>query len=430
MSGYIPAFFSHFLLVTVNCDTVSEGKGGADFPVFIGQGLCYIDPTYWRKNLNTIYLDHNATTPVAPEVIETMAETAGRFWANPSSSHSLGRSACKELARSREMIARFIGADPSEIVFTAGGSEADNLALIGAARANREKGRHILVSAVEHHAVLASCEILSGEGFEIETLPVDSQGRVRAESVAEALRDDTILVSVMHANNEVGTIQPIAEIGTQLKERGILFHSDAAQSVGKIPVDVGNMKVDLLTCSSHKIYGPKGTGFLYVRRGTPLKPILHGGGQEGGRRAGTEDLPAIAGLARALKLASEKMEEERTALTSLRENFFETLTGSVEDVTRNSPKEACLPGTLSLAIGGISSATLLLRLDERGIRLSASAACTSGSLTPSHVLTAMGVPPDRAGATLRISFGRSNREEEIPRLVEAIRSAVQEIIAA
>jgi len=376
--------------------------------------------------LNPIYLDHNATTPIAPEVIETIAETAAKFWANPSSSHPLGRSACEELARRRETIARFIGADPSEIVFTAGGSEADTLALIGAARANGEKGRHILVSAVEHHAILENCHTLAEEGFDIETLPVDTDGRVRAETVEKALRNDTILVSIMHANNEVGTIQPIAEIGEQLKRRKILFHCDAAQSVGKIPVDVGNLKVDLLTCSSHKIYGPKGTGFLYVRRGTPLKPILRGGGQEGGLRSGTEDLPAIAGLAHALKLAAGRMEEERAELTHLRETFFETLAGSIKGVTRNSPKEGCLPGTLSLAVEGISSAMLLKRLDGEGICLSASAACASGSPTPSHVLSAMGIPPERAKETLRISFGRSNREEEIPRVVKVITSAVHQ----
>jgi len=377
--------------------------------------------------LKTIYLDHNATTPIAPEVIEAMGNRAKKFWANPSSGHLAGRAAAEELARNREAIARFIGAVPPEIVFTAGGSEADNLALLGAARANRQKGRHILVSAVEHHAVLKSCEVLEGEGFEIGVLPVDGKGRVGPETVKSALRDDTILVSVMHANNEVGTIQPIAEIGKILRDRRILFHSDAAQSVGKIPVDVDAMHVDLLTCAAHKIYGPKGTGFLYVRRGISLTPLLHGGGQEGGRRAGTEDLPSIAGLACALQLASARMVQEREQLTRMRECFFEMLSGAVRGVTRNSPKEGSLPGTLSVAVEGVAGAQLPDRLSREGICLSASAACTSESVVASHVLTAMGISPERAASTLRISFGRSNREEEIPRVVKAIKSAVHQL---
>ncbi len=396
------------------------------FPFSSGKAYAILVYCDWRKSLETIYLDHNATTPIAPEVIEAIAKTAENFWANPSSGHPLGRAAANELAQYREAIARFIGAEPSEIVFTGGGSEADNLALIGAARANRQKGRHILVSAVEHHAILESCEILKAEGFQIDLLPVDNRGRVQAETVGKALRDETILVSVMHGNNEVGTIQPVSEIGAMLRERKILFHSDAAQSIGKIPVDVEKMHVDLLTCASHKIYGPKGMGFLYVREGTHLTPIIHGGSQEGGFRAGTENLPSIAGLACALKLASGRMEQEREELIHLREHFFEMLSGTVKGVDRNSPKEECLPGTLSLAIEGISSAALLDRLEGEGICLSASAACTTESTVASHVLTAMGISPERAASTLRISFGRSNREEEIPKVVEAIRTAIQE----
>jgi len=326
-------------------------------------------------NMKQIYLDHNATTPIEPGVIEVMAETARQFWANPSSGHPLGLAAREELERGRAAIARFIGAEPSEIIFTAGGTEADNLAIIGTARANRKKGKHLLVSSIEHHAVLASCEILRDDGFEVDLLPVDRYGRVDPEDVQKGVRNDTVLVSVMHANNEVGTIQPIPEIGRIVMERGILFHTDAAQSLGKIPVQVDELGIDLLTCSSHKIYGPKGFGFLYIREGTSVAPLIVGGGQEGGVRSGTENLPAVSGLARALEIADQGMEEEASFLTGLRESLFEDLSRSLKNLRLNGHPMARLPGTLSFSVEGILSSELLGVLHEQGVSLSASAAC-------------------------------------------------------
>ncbi|PIW86078.1 MAG: cysteine desulfurase NifS, partial [Nitrospirae bacterium CG_4_8_14_3_um_filter_50_41] len=273
--------------------------------------------------MKQIYLDHNATTPVDPDVIDVMAETARRLWANPSSSHSPGLEAREELEQRRGAIARFIGAKPKEIIFTSGGTESDNLAVFGAARANQTKGRHLLVSSIEHHAVLESCKILSEQGFDVSYLPVDRDGRVDPDDVKKGIRKDTVLISVMHANNEVGTLQPIAEIGRFARESGILFHTDAAQSVGKIPVHVDDLYVDLLTGSSHKIYGPKGVGFLYVRTGTSLSPLLLGGGQERGLRSGTENLPGIAGLAKALETAKTGIQKEAVDLAKLRDSLWD-----------------------------------------------------------------------------------------------------------
>ncbi len=375
--------------------------------------------------MKQIYLDHNATTPIDPAVIEVMAETARRFWANPSSGHSQGLAAREELERGRTFVARFIGAEPSEVVFTAGGTESDNLALIGAARANQKKGKHFLVSSIEHHAVLASCEILRDDGFEIDFLPVDRYGRVDPEDVKKRIRNDTILVSVMHANNEVGTIQPVSEIGRIVKERGVLFHSDAAQSLGKIPVKVDELSVDLLTCSSHKIYGPKGLGFLYVRKGTRLSPLIVGGGQEGGIRSGTENLPGISGLAKAFEIA--KLDEEAPLLSRLRDSLFEELSHSLDGLHLNGHPGERLPGTLSFSIEGVLNSELLKMLYEQGISLSASAACATGSIKSSHVLSAMGIPLEQAAGTLRISFGRLNKDEEIPQIVESISSSVNRL---
>jgi cysteine desulfurase len=377
--------------------------------------------------LRQIYLDHNATTPIDPDVIKIMEETARVYWANPSSGHPLGSSAREELQRRRSTIGRFIGARPREIVFTAGGTESDNLALIGTAHALQDKGRHILISSVEHHAILESCEILHQHGFDITKLPVDRTGRVDPEDLRKGIRKDTILVSVMHANNEVGTIQPIEEIGRIAREKGILFHTDAAQSIGKVPVHVDEMGVDLLTCSSHKIYGPKGTGFLYIREGTPIRPLIVGGGQEGGVRAGTENLPSIAGLSRALEIAGERMHEEARVLTGLRETLWQELSRRVDGLHMHGHPQERLPGTLSLYIEGIRSSDLIAQLNQQGVCLSASAACTTESVSPSHVLSAMGVSLEGAAGTLRISLGRSNSGGEIPQVAEAISVSVNHL---
>ncbi len=391
--------------------------------------LCYICRLKLRESLRMeeIYLDYNATTPVDPEVIAVMADTAERYWANPSSGHRLGREAAEALATNRGAIARFVGADPDEIIFTAGGTEADNLAVIGAARANRDRGKHILVSSVEHHAILESCEQLEKEGFEIGRLPVDERGLVNPDDVSRDIRGDTILISVMHANNEVGTIEPVAEIGRIAGERGVLFHTDAAQTVGKIPVDVNRLHVDLLTCASHKIYGPKGIGFLYARAGTPLDPLLVGGGQEKHRRSGTENIPAVAGLARALMIAETRMETEGDSLRKLRDGLYKRLTEGLDGVTLNGHPTERLPGTLNVSVAGISAAELLVRLDGEGIFLSASAACTTERVRPSHVLTAMGIGNRQAATTLRISLGRATEEHHIPQVADAIITTVHQL---
>ncbi len=377
--------------------------------------------------MQRIYLDHNATTPVDPAVIDVMSETAAHFWANPSSGHQPGRQAREALRLAHESIAAFVGATPAEIVFTGGGTEADNLALLGAARARAHEGRHVVISAVEHHAILESCAVLRREGFDITELPVSPHGRVDPGDVQKAIRKETVLVSIMHANNEVGTIQPIGEIGALLRERGILFHSDAAQSIGKLPVQVDALHVDLLTCSSHKIYGPKGVGFLYIRTDTPIAPLLIGGGQEQGLRSGTENLPGIAGLAEALDIAAQRMAAEGDALRRLRETLWEGLVGAVSGVRLNGHPTERLPGTLNFSVEGVRSSDLLALLDEAGICVSASAACTTESSHPSHVLAAMGIPAELAAGTLRLSLGRANGEEEIPQIIDSIATAVHQL---
>ncbi|MEK6777262.1 MAG: cysteine desulfurase family protein [bacterium] len=377
--------------------------------------------------MEPIYLDHNATTPIDPGVIDAMAETARRFWANPSSGHPPGLAAREELAKRRSVIARFIGAKPEEIIFTSGGTESDNLAVFGAARANQNKGRHLLISSIEHHAVLESCKVLSGQGFDVSHLPVDRDGRVDPDDVKKELRKDTVLVSVMHANNEVGTVQPIAEIGRLVRERGVLFHTDAAQSVGKLPIHVDELCVDLLTCSSHKIYGPKGVGFLYVRAGTNLSPLSYGGAQEGGFRSGTENLPGIAGLANALETAEKGMQKEGSLLAQLRDALFEALSRSLDGIDLNGHMTSRLPGTLSLSVQGVKSSDLITLLSQKGVFVSASAACTTASIHPSHVLSAMGISPSRAAGTLRISLGRSTRKEDLPYIADVLSSSVKQM---
>ncbi len=377
--------------------------------------------------MQSIYLDHNATTPVDPAVMEVMAETAAHFWANPSSGHAPGRRAREALRLAHEFIAGFIGATPGEIVVTGGGTESDNLAILGAVRACEAERPHVVISAVEHHAILESCTVLRREGVDITDIPVDPHGRVDPDEVQKALRDETVLASIMHANNEVGTIQPVGEIGALLRARGILFHTDAAQSVGKLPVQVDQLHVDLLTCSSHKIYGPKGVGFLYIRRGTPISPLLVGGGQEQGLRSGTENLPGIAGLAEALDVAAQRMATEADALRRLRDALWEGLTRAVDGIRLNGHPTERLPGTLNFSVEGVLSSDLLALLDEVGICVSASAACTTESAHPSHVLSAMGVPAELAAGTLRLSLGRSNREEEIPQIIDRIAAAVHQL---
>jgi cysteine desulfurase len=339
---------------------------------------------------------------------------------NPSSLHSWGQEAKKALEEAREQVAGLIGARPEEIVFTSGGTEANNLAILGAAYTNAKRGKHVITSSIEHHAALDAARFLARQGFKVTFLPVTSEGLVRPEDVAEAITDETILISVMHANNEVGTVEPIAEIGRLAKEKGIIFHSDAVQSAGKIPVNVDELGVDLLSLSSHKIYGPKGVGALYLRKGTPFQPLFHGGGQERKRRPGTENLPGIVGFGKACELARKELPEESQRLSQLRDRLFEGIMERIPDVVITGHRWKRLPNHVSVCVKYVEGEAMLLSLDMQGVAASSGSACTSGSLEPSHVLLAMGLPPEVAHGSLRLTLGRDNTEEDVDYLLEVL----------
>lgn len=378
--------------------------------------------------MRRVYLDHSATTPVDPEVAKLMMTYYTEKFGNPSSVHSFGREAKEALEIAREQVAKLLGAQASEITFTSGGTEADNLAILGTAQAGRNKGKHIITSAVEHHAVLETCEYLEKNGFELTIIPVDEEGRLSAQDVEKAIRPDTILITIMHANNEVGTIQPIAEIGKIAREKGITFHVDAVQSFGKLPIDVKAMNVDLMTVSSHKIYGPKGVGALYIRKGVRIVPLVHGGGQEKKRRSGTENTPGIIGFGKACEIAGERMEQEAQREGKLRDKLLKGILERIDYVKVNGPiGENRLPGNLNVSIQFIEGEALLLSLDMLGIAASSGSACTSGSLDPSHVLLAMGMPHEIAHGSLRLSFGRQNTEEDVDYVLEQLPKIVNRL---
>jgi cysteine desulfurase len=376
-----------------------------------------------------IYLDHNATTPVHPEVLEAMLPFYKEGFGNASSIHSFGREAKVALEESREKVAKLLNTDPLEIYFTSGGTESDNLAVKGIAWANRKKGNHIITSKIEHHAILESCKYLEREGFEVTYLPVDKYGLVEPDELKKNIRKETILVSIMHANNEVGTIEPIPELSKIAKENGVYFHTDAVQSTGKIKIDVNSLGVDLLSLSAHKFYGPKGVGAIYITRGVRLTPLAHGGHHEKARRAGTENVPGIVGLAKALEIANRDMEKEDNRLKNLSERFFERITEKIPDVYLNGHPELRIPNTLNLSFKGVEGESIILSLDLKGIAVASGSACTSGTLEPSHVLSAMGVPPDLAQSSLRFSFGRSNTIDDIDYVVEVLPEIVSRLRA-
>lgn len=380
--------------------------------------------------MRRVYLDHSATTPVRPEVLEAMLPYLKEEYGNPSSLHAWGREAKKALEEAREEVAALIGARPEEIVFTSGGTEADNLALIGSAYANARKGRHIITSSIEHHAVLDSARFLAKQGFRVTFLPVSGDGLVRVEDVAAAITAETILISVMHANNEVGTIQPVAAIGRLAKEKGIIFHSDAVQSAGKIPVNVDELGVDLLALSSHKIYGPKGVGALYVRKGTRLQNLLHGGAQERKRRPGTENLPGIVGFGRAAALARQEMPTEAQRLAALRDRLLDGLVARIPATFVTGHREQRLPNHASVCVKYVEGEALLLGLDRQGVAASGGSACTSGTLDPSHVLLAMGLASEVAQGSLRLTLGRENTEADIDYVLEILPPLVEQLRAA
>lgn len=380
--------------------------------------------------MRRVYLDHSATTPVRPEVMEAMLPfLKDDAFGNPSTIYSYGREAKKALDEAREKVAALIGARPEEIVFTSGGTEADNLALIGTAAANEKKGRHIITSSIEHHAVLHTAQYLMRHGFKVTFLPVTPEGLVRVEDVEEAITDETILISVMHVNNEVGTIQPIKEIGHLARERGIVFHTDAVQSVGKIPVNVDELNVDLLSASAHKIYGPKGVGCLYIRKGTKITPILHGGGQERKRRAGTENMPGIVGFGRAAELARQELPQEMPRLKALRDRLIKGILERIEDVQVNGDLEKRVATNANFSFRYVEGESLLLSLDMKGICASSGSACTSGSLDPSHVLLAMGIPHEVAHGSVRMTLGRGNTEADIDYVLEVMPEIVARLRA-
>lgn len=380
--------------------------------------------------MGPIYLDHAATTPLDPKVLEAMQPYLTGKFGNPSSIHSFGRENRKAIEDARTLVAQELGAaEPGEIIFTGSGSESDNMAIKGVAFARREKGNHIITSAIEHHAVHDSFHFLEKQGFRVTFLPVNQEGMVDLAELRNALTDQTILVSIMHANNEVGVILPIAEIGKVLRERKILFHTDAVQTVGTIPVNVQDLSVDLLSLAAHKFYGPKGVGALYLRKGTKLTPLIHGGGQERNRRAGTENMAGIVGLAEALRLANENLSENQSRITALRDYLIDHILEKFEHVRLNGHRRLRLPGNANFSFEFIEGESLLLNLDLKGIAASSGSACTSGSLEPSHVLLAMGICHEIAHGSLRLSIGKSNTREEIDYLLEVLPGIVDKLRA-
>jgi cysteine desulfurase len=378
--------------------------------------------------MNKIYLDHGATTPLHPEVLEAMKPYLTGLFGNPSSLHSFGREVRKGLEEAREKVAAAIGAEEREIVFTSGGTESDNLAIRGVARAAAARGNHIITSAVEHHAVLDACLALREEGFDVTVLPVDGYGMVRVSEVEAAITDKTILISIMLANNEVGTIQPVAEIGKIAREKGVVFHTDAVQAIGNLPVNVNDLHCDLLALSAHKHYGPKGVGILYVRKGTRLKVFNFGGSQERKMRPGTENVPGIIGMGRAIELAVRELDEKAARVKKLRDKLIAGIL-DIGDVRLNGHPTERLPGNVNVSVRYVEGESLILSLDLKGIAASSGSACTSGSLDPSHVLLAMGLDHQTAHGSLRLTLGAGNTEEEIdyvlsvmPEIVSRLRS--------
>jgi len=374
-----------------------------------------------------VYLDHNASTQVHPEVVAAMLPYFGERFGNPSSVHSFGRDAREGVEIAREQVANFLRVNKDEVVFTSGGTESDNLAIKGVAGA-RGAG-HLITSQIEHHAVLRTCQVLETQGFAVTYLPVDGDGLINPDDVRRAMRPDTILIAIMHANSEVGTIQPVDAIGAIARERGIPFHVDGVQTFGKVPIDLDGFGIDLLSFSSHKIYGPKGVAGLYIRKGTKMVSVQHGGEHERRRRAGTENVPGIVGFGKAVELRAREMEAEAVRLAALRNRFWQGVSARVPEVRLNGHPTRRLPGTLNLCFRHVESESIVLGLDLKGVAVTAGSACTSGNVEPSYVLVAMGIPLDWAMGSVRATLGCLNTDADIdyvlevlPPLVERIRS--------
>ena len=370
--------------------------------------------------MRRIYLDHAATTPTRPEVVEAMLPYFTDAFGNPSSIYSYGQEARGAVEEARTKVAELIGARNEEIIFTSGGTEADNFALEGVAYANERKGNHIITTSIEHHAVMEVCKFLERRGLKITCLPVDEYGLVDPDDVKKAITDKTILISVMHANNQIGTIEPVEEIGKIAREAGVCFHTDAVQTLGHIPVNVDKLKVDLLAISGHKFYGPKGVGVLYVRKGTRLVSLMHGGEQEKRRRAGTENVPAIVGLGKAVELAGQEMGKEAEQLAYLRDKLIKGLVEKIDHIRLNGHPTKRLPNNVNVSVDFVEGESMLLNLDLEGICASTGSACSSASLEPSHVLLALGLPAEQAHGSLRFTLGRGNTEADVERVLEVL----------
>ncbi len=379
--------------------------------------------------MKRIYLDHAATTPTRSEVMKAMLPYFTDAFGNPSSIYSYGQESRQAVEEARSSVAELIGARSEEIVFTSGGTEADNYALKGVAYANGNKGEHIITTAIEHHAVGETCKFLEKRGFRITYLPVDRHGLVDPGDVKRAIDDRTILISVMHASNEVGTIEPVDEIGRIAKEAGVYMHSDAVQTVGHIPVDVDALNVDLLSISAHKLYGPKGVGALYVRKGTRLSPLMHGGGQEKKCRAGTENVPAIVGFGKAAELARHELDDEVRQLSLLRDRLIKGLNERIDHLHLNGHPSRRLPNNVNVSVEFCEGEAMLLNLDLEGICASTGSACSSGSLGPSHALLALGLSPEQAHGSLRFSLGKDSTVEDVERVLEVLPGIVKRLRA-
>lgn len=374
--------------------------------------------------MSTIYLDNAATTATSTEVLEAMLPYFAEHYGNASSIHATGRDARRAIERAREQVAAALGAQKEEMYFTSGGTEADNWAIKGAAFALSHKGKHIITSSIEHHAVLHSCEWLEKQGFSVTYVPVDGDGMVRVTDIKAAIRPDTILITIMMANNEIGTIQPIAQIGALARAKKILFHTDAVQAVGAVPIDVKALQVDMLSLSAHKFHGPKGVGALYIRKGVRIENLIHGGAQERGRRAGTDNLPAVIGMGAAIELAIRDLPARTARLSALRDRLIDGILSNIPQTRLNGHRTQRLPNNVNISVLYIEGEALLLRLDLAGFAASSGSACTSGSLDPSHVLLAIGLPHEVAHGSLRLTLGDDTTEADIDALLEKLPGVV------
>ena len=378
--------------------------------------------------MKTTYMDYSATTYVKPEVLDAMMPFFTEKFGNPSSFYGISRETKMAVDNARAQVAKAINCDPNEVYFTGGGSEADNWAIKGIATAHMKKGNHIITTKIEHHAVLHTCEFLEKFGFEVTYLDVNEEGFIDLKQLESAITDKTILVSIMFANNEIGTIQPIREIGAICREKKVLFHTDAVQAIGSVPVDVKEMNIDLLSLAGHKLYGPKGIGALYIRKGVRIDNLIHGGGQERGRRAGTENIPGVVGLGKAIEIATENIEENRARLTVLRDKLIDGVLERIPYARLNGPRgDKRLPGNSNISFEFIEGESILLSLDFEGICASSGSACTSGSLDPSHVLLAIGLPHEKAHGSLRTTLGAASTEEDVKKLLNELPPIIERL---